>query len=107
MAPRTPYTAVADASFSVVNDSISSGSMSLNERSTPSTNTSGEEVLGVEIPRIQISAASFPGSPVRCTATTPARRPANVVVKLAEGVLISSIFMEDCAPILLILRWVP
>ena len=35
---------------------------------------------------------------------TLSKRPANVVVKLAEGVLISSIFMEDCAPILLILR---
>ena len=43
LAPRTPYTAVAEASFSTVNDSISSGSILLKLRSTPSTNTSGLE----------------------------------------------------------------
>ena len=53
-APRTPYIAEADASFSTENASISAGSMSLSERSTPSTSTSGEVLPEKDaIPRIQ------------------------------------------------------
>jgi len=100
LAPRTPYTAVAEASFNTVNDSMSSGSILLKLRSTPSTNTNGLEFwpANVEIPRIQRSESSCPGSPVRCTATTPGKRPAMAEDKLAVGIFISSIFIEDCAP---------
>ena len=55
LAPRTPYMALAEASFNTENDSISAGSISFKLRSTPSTNTNGElpPAPKVEIPRIQ------------------------------------------------------
>ena len=43
-APRTPNTAVAEASFKTEKLSISSGSICEYSRSTPSTNTNGDEV---------------------------------------------------------------
>ena len=58
-APRTPYTALAEASFSTENDSISEISRLFKERSTPSTSTSGELLpLKELIPRIQNSELS-------------------------------------------------
>ena len=102
LAPRTPYTAVAEASFNTVNDSMSSGSILLKLRSTPSTSTNGLELCpfltNVEIPRIQISDSSCPGSPLRCTATTPAIRPEIAEDNLAAGILIAEASNEDCAP---------
>ncbi len=56
------------------------------DTSTPSTTINGVvEPPKVEIPRIQKLAPSAPGSPLRCTAITPAMRPAKLVDKLAEG----------------------
>ena len=39
----------------------------------------------VDLPRIQKSAPSAPGCPLRCIAITPAIRPAKLVLKLEEG----------------------
>ena len=80
-APRTPYTALAAASFSTENDSISAADKSSSVRSIPSTNTNGETPVPLkeEIPRIQKSEPSDPGSPLRCTAITPANCPARLL----------------------------
>jgi len=53
-APRTPYTAVAEASLRIEKLSISSGSTLENERGTPSTSVSGALMLAVrvEMPRM-------------------------------------------------------
>ena len=74
LAPRTPYTALAAASFNTENDSISAADKSSSVLSIPSTNTNGfvPEDLKEEIPRIQKSEPSAPGSPLRWTAITPA-----------------------------------
>ena len=71
LAPRTPNTAVAEASFSTVMLSISLGSMSHISRSTPSTWMSGDESTHVAWPRTKMEAASLPGSPEYCTVVTP------------------------------------
>ena len=66
LAPSAPYTAVAAASFSKVNDSISSGSISCILRGTPSTKTNGFVPPLKELtPLIQNSELSYPGSPER------------------------------------------
>ena len=85
LAPRTPYMALAEASFSTENDSISAGSMSLRLRSTPSINTKGLLPLPkVEIPRIQKLESSYPGSPDGFTAMMPANWPARLLLSERE-----------------------
>ncbi len=80
-APRTPYTALADASFSMENDSISAGSILFRSRSMPSTRTKGLLLpLKDEIPRIKKVELSYPGSPVRCAPMTPASCPIKLVL---------------------------
>ncbi|MNY15017.1 hypothetical protein D3C86_1482090 [compost metagenome] len=100
---------MADASFNTVNDSMSSGSKLLKLRSTPSTKISGLELCptSVDIPLIQISELSCPGSPVRCTATTPAIRPEIAEERFPVGIFISFRFREDCAPTTEIFRCCP
>jgi len=76
LAPREPYRAVAVASLRIEKLSIISGSSAFRsplDAFTPSMTMSGEVMpLNVEIPRIQKSAPSAPGSPERWTAITPA-----------------------------------
>jgi hypothetical protein len=76
--------------------SITSGSIAFKsplEACTPSMIINGLLVpLKVEIPRIQKSAPSAPGSPERCTATTPAKRPAKPVDNWELGTFSSSGF---------------
>ena len=55
-APRTPYTAVAEASFNTEIVSISSGSICAIGRSTPSISTKGLESFNEARPRINIVA---------------------------------------------------
>ena len=54
LAPRTPNTAVDEASFNIETFSISLGSKSVKSLSTPSTKTNGEAppLLNVPFPRI-------------------------------------------------------
>ena len=89
LAPRVPYSAVAVASFKIEKLSIASASSEFNSVlliSTPSKIISAPVApLKVDLPRIQKLAPSAPGSPLRCTAMTPERRPANEVDKLEEG----------------------
>ena len=85
--------------------SISSIDRSDIERSTPSTSTSGALELSDEIPRIQNSALSRPGSPVRCTTTAPAILPARAFVRLRCGIFRASRETDEMAPITLALRW--
>ncbi len=74
-APRTPYTAVAEASFKIEKLSISSASRVFIFPSTPSMSTNAlEPAPNVLIPRIQNSEKSFPGSPLRVTAMIPGTR---------------------------------
>ena len=54
--PRTPYTAVAEASFNTEMVSISSGSICAIGRSTPSISTKGLESFNEARPRINIVA---------------------------------------------------
>ena len=61
--PRTPNTAVAEASFSTEMFSTSPKSMSFMPRSMPSMSTSGEASFQVETVRMKISASSCPGFP--------------------------------------------
>ena len=80
-APRTPYIALAEASLSTENDSISAGSMSLRLRSTPSTRTRGDVFpLNDAIPRIQKFESSYPGSPEGLNAMTPESCPARLLL---------------------------
>ena len=84
-APRTPYIALAEASFKTEKDSISAGSRSFKLRSTPSTNTNGEVFpLKEAMPRIQKFELSYPGSPDGCTAITPAKCPAKLLLSERE-----------------------
>ena len=57
LAPLAPNTAVAEASFRTEMLATSLGSMVEKSRSTPSTSTSGLELLKLETPRIRISAS--------------------------------------------------
>ena len=108
-APRTPYTAVAEASLSTVKLSMSSGSMLEMLRGTPSTMVRGALMLAVRvlIPLIYMVASSNPGSPLLCMATTPATRPAIDWVRFATGALSSSAVMFCCEPIREIFFCVP
>ncbi|MNI13416.1 hypothetical protein D3C81_1152050 [compost metagenome] len=111
LAPRVPYNAVAVASFKMEKLSITSGSntfKSVADACTPSITINGEVIpLKVEIPLIQKSAPSAPGSPERCTATTPANRPANPVERFELGTRRSSTLTVCTAPTILAFFCVP
>ena len=73
--------------------STSSGSILLISRSgTPSTINNGDcgELAKVATPRTNKFAPPEPGPPERCVATTPAKRPAMAVERLATGTFNSS-----------------
>ena len=89
-APRTPYTAVAEASLRIEIDSISLGSIVLKLGvSIPSTITRGSckpsPSANVPIPRMRNVDWSFPGSPLLCTANKPGMRPTKELLILACG----------------------
>ncbi len=88
-APRAPYKAVAVASFKTEKFSITSEERAFKspvDASTPSIKIRGEVgPANVDTPRIQKLAPSAPGSPLLCTATTPAIRPANELLNDEEG----------------------
>ena len=73
LAPRTPNTAVEEASFKIVIFSTSLGSIWKKLRSTPSTRYRGLAfiVFNVLIPRIKTSGSSPPGCPDDCMEETP------------------------------------
>ena len=101
-APRTPNTAVAEASFRIERFSISFGSICENSRSTPSTRIRGDEAPpdSEPLPRTKIEAASSPGCPLVCTVETPGIAPANTLLILATGALSSSfVSIDDKAPV--------
>ena len=107
-APRTPYTAVAEASFNIEKLSTSDGSISLKLPSKPSINTRALLLApNVPIPRIQNSEIFFPGSPLRCNEIIPGIRPPNILLILVAGVCISAISTFVIAPTTLALRCVP
>src|SRR5690606_40200141 len=89
LAPRAPYSTVAEASFRMLKDSISSGwrraRLSVVD-SKPSIKISGEAWYpNVVTPRTKNCALSAPGSPEGENAIRPGIRPANAEVKLEEG----------------------
>ena len=106
-APRTPYRAVAVASFRMEKVAMSSTSTRSMLRSTPSTSTSGVEFAPkVFTPRIQNSALS-PGSPERCIATTPASLPARPVDSWPIGACSCSCVTVEMEPMTEAFFWAP
>ena len=106
LAPRIQYIAVAVASFRIENPSITSGSRAFKSvvvDSMPSIMISGEVLAlpSVETPRIQKLAPSAPGSPLRCTAITPAKRPAKEVERLDAGTFRSAGRIDCTEPTIL------
>src|SRR5690606_38772719 len=88
LAPRTPYTALAAASFNTENDAIFSGSISCNDRSTASTRTIGLALpVKVLMPLIQKSELLNHGLPLRWTAITPDTIPARLLLSDRLGVI--------------------
>ena len=77
LAPFTPYTAVADASFNTETDSTELISTEFIGRSIPSTSTNGSLLFHELDPRITILGSSSPGKPELATVTTPGRFPVN------------------------------
>ena len=74
----------------------------MNERSTPSTKTSGDDNPSVNepTPRTYIVASSAPGCPVRCTVDNPGNLPVNALDILETGDLrISSVPTDEIAPV--------
>ena len=108
-APRTPYTAEAEASFRIEKEAISSVSTKSSSRSMPSTRTNGvADPLKEDTPRIKNSAAlAFPGSPERLMATTPASCPAKTFEIDEPGTLSLVISSVDIAPTTLSFFWFP
>lgn len=99
LAPRVPYTAVAEASFRILNDFTSSGSMSSRRPSIPSISTNAPELAPkVLIPRIQKLEMFFPGSPELCMVMTPANRPPIMLLREVPGVLSWATSMVLIAP---------
>ena len=89
-APLTPYTAVAEASFKIDNDSTSFGSISFKLfTSIPSTIIKGfcdsASLAKVPTPRIRNVDMSCPGSPLRCTLNNPGILPPSALLILACG----------------------
>ena len=108
LAPRLPYTAVADASFSTEKLSTSAASTWLRSPSSPSIRTSAELLApNVPIPRTQNSEIFFPGSPLLWTPITPATRPASVLTMFVAGLTNSSGLIVVMAPATLTLRCEP
>ena len=88
--------------------SISFGSMSLIERSTPSTCISGEEFSHEPLPRTKMLAASLPGSPDIWTVVTPESCPASTLLIEDTGVRTrSSLFTDERAPVTVTFFCVP
>ena len=82
--------------------------MSLIERSTPSTCTSGSESVHVPWPRTNTLAASLPGSPEYCTVVTPVSWPASTLLIELTGVRTkSSPLMLEMAPVTVTFFCVP
>ena len=107
-APFAPKTAVAEASFRTEIVAISLGSKVLNERSTPSTITSGAEPFQLEIPRTKMEASSLPGWPEDCKVTTPDSLPAMACVILVRPELtMVSVSIWEMAPTTDSFRWTP
>src|SRR5690625_3191131 len=92
-APRTPKTAVAEASFSVVTDSTSEGSRVLIlSLGTPSIKISGDCAFVVAAPRRNMEASSTPGCPPPdCIDVKPAILPERAFVKLPDEDYLNSI----------------
>ena len=90
LAPRTPNTAVADASFRIEMSSISLGSSCPNERSTPSTSTRGSALFSEPVPRTRITGSSAPGMAEGCTTEIPGNLPCKALLTLATGAFSSS-----------------
>ena len=110
LAPRTPKTAVEDASFNTLIFSTSLGSICVKSRSTPSTKISGVELLlfNDPIPRIKIAGLSAPGSPEYCTAETPFILPARAFPSEATGVFKRSVpLIDEIAPVIVTFFCVP
>ena len=100
-APRTPNTAVADASFRTEMLSISFASSCEKERSTPSTRTSGSALFRDPTPRMRITGSSAPGIPEGCTADTPGRLPCRAFATFGTGDFISpSPLTAETAPVM-------
>ena len=91
MAPRTPKTAVAEASFKIETDAISLGSIvDILSRGTPSINIKGFDPFTVPAPRKYKVTSSPPGRPEVCIAVKPGIRPANAVDKFAAELCFNS-----------------
>ena len=100
-APRTPKTAVAEASFRTEMLSISFGSNCEKERSTPSTRTSGSALFRDPTPRMRMTGSSAPGIPEGWTAETPGRLPWRAFATFATGAfMMSSLPMAETAPVM-------
>ena len=100
--------AVAEASFSTVNDSTSSMLISFIFRSNPSINTNAPEPAPkVEIPRIQNSDILLPGCPDVWRAIIPATLPANAFVMLDVEVLSVLTSTVVAAPVIVIFFCAP
>ena len=105
LAPRTPYIAVAEASFNTEKLSTSAGSTSFRLPSNPSINTNAPELYpNVPIPRTQNSDIFFPGSPLDCIEMIPATRPPKALAKLVAGNCKLATSTEVTAPVADILR---
>ena len=107
LAPRTPYTAVAEASLSTLTFSTSFGSSMLKavmSRTMPSMTISGFwSPAYVPTPRTRIVDSSKPASPA-----IPAIRPTRALEILVTGERISSL-PDSCpmAPVTVSFFWVP
>ena len=97
LAPRTPNTAVADASFNTEMDATELISTEAIGRSTPSTNTSGSLEFHDVTPRIVIFGSSSPGLPVSVIVTTPGRLPVKACPKLVTPPVRSKVLELVCA----------
>ena len=100
-APRTPNTAVAEASLRTEMLSISLGSSCEKERSTPSTRTSGSALFREPTPRMRMTGSSAPGMAEGCTAETPGRFPWRAFATFATGAFIRpSPLTAETAPVM-------
>ena len=100
--------AVAEASFSTVNDSMSSTFTSLMSRSKPSTSTRADWLAPkVDMLRTQNSDTS-PGTPLLCMAMMPGTTPASPSATEVDGVVCSwATSTVVTAPVTAILRCAP
>ena len=100
-----------DASFNIVTLSISPGfkrSIPPARSGTPSITIKGPLSPNVFVPRIRIMEPSPPGSPLRCMAVTPGKRPANELERFIVGDLSSSEPLTEATdPVTVALRCVP